>query len=487
MMPMNPVRHILNKILEDIIPTKQELLKIENIVKQLKDLLNSRAKVLNIEYTNIEAQGSTGIKNTQLKGDFDIDLFIGLDYELYKHNYKGLSKNKKKKQLKSLFLKLCNSWLIKSLQNEHFSEPRLLYAEHPYVTTYYLMDNDKIKVDIVLYFDLSIEYIDKNGPITAVDRSPWHGRFIRDNLSFSQKNDVRLLKQFFKAAHCYGDKSAVGRVGFIGYSAELLIYYFGDIITVFEHFHELEKTFLDYYHRSNKELNDIKHFQNDYLIIIDPIDKNRNVASAISKSAYKYCKYLILKFLKAPETNYFELSPIPEANLNEFDEDKIKHFYILELLNKNPDKHYTVNRDKLYSLADSIKATGEKEYNHTERFGNIEFELYFNETTNEYDLSFFVEHPNISQIYLRQGPPFNEKYHMKKFKEKNPNFIARNDYLWVETKRDYIDFLKFLSEYVNENLPENFQIINISTVKGIKTSLAKKTLHILNKMVLPFI
>ena len=133
---------------------------------------------------------------------------------------------------------LCNNWIIKSLSLEEFHNPRLLYAEHPYVTVDYITVNVKLKIDIVLYFDLNSEYIKKNGPITAVDRSPWHGRFIREQLSLEQKNDIRLLKQFFKACYSYGDKSAVGKVGFIGYSAELLIYFFGTLQNLFKNFKE---------------------------------------------------------------------------------------------------------------------------------------------------------------------------------------------------------------------------------------------------------
>ena len=484
---MTSIEKIFSNVLVDIVPTKKEIEKTERIISKIKNLLASKATELNIEYTKIEAQGSTGIKNTQLKGDFDIDLFIGLDYEKYNQNYKGLSKNKLKKELKKLFLKYCNTWIIKSLQKESFSEPKLLYAEHPYVTVYYLMDHNKIKVDIVLYFDLTLEYIDRHGPITAVDRSPWHGRFIRDNLSNLQKNDVRLLKQFFKAAHCYGDKSAVGKVGFIGYSAELLIYYFGDLLTLFKGFHELETTPLDYHNRSEKELNEITHFQNDYLIITDPIDNNRNVASAISERAYKYCNYLICKFLEKASESYFEISAIQKADLTKFDEEKISHYFVVELFNEDNDVHYTVNRDKLYSLADSIKATGEREYSHDKRFGSIEFELYFDDSLNEYDIVFYVEQPKISDTYLRQGPPLSEKFHIKKFKVKNPNFIIKDGHLWTEAKRDYSNFNSFLSSYVHENMPENFKITNISNASLLKTSLAKKALYILDNMVLPFI
>ena len=141
-----------------------------------------------------------------------------------------------KKTSKKDFLDLCNNWIIPSLSLKEFNNPRLLYAEHPYVTIDFYQEEFKIKIDIVLYFELDLEFIKEKGPITAVDRSPWHGRFVRENLSDDQKNDVRLLKQFFKANHSYGDKSSVGKVGFIGYSAELLIYYFGNILNLFENF-----------------------------------------------------------------------------------------------------------------------------------------------------------------------------------------------------------------------------------------------------------
>jgi len=484
---MNNLDKIFNSVLAKIIPSEDEIKFINGIILKLKKLLGASAEKFKVKYTKIEAQGSTGIKQTQLKGDYDIDLFIGLDYGQYKPKYEGLSKNKLKKESKKNFLELCTNWIIKSLKTEEFFNPRLLYAEHPYVTVDFLTNNTKIKIDIVLFFDLDLDYIKANGPITAVDRSPWHGRFVRDELTIPQKNDVRLLKQFFKAAHCYGDKSALGKVGFIGYSAELLIYYLGDLSSLFRQFHELETKPLDYYNRSETELMEIIHFQNDHLIITDPIDKNRNVASAISRRAYKYCKHLVSKFLEKPSESFFEQTEIKEADLTEFKEKKIHHFYVAEFFNQDKDIHYTINRDKLYSLADSIKAMGEWEYSHNERFGSIQFELYFDDILNEYDLAFYVENPEISESFLRQGPPLTEKFHVRKFKEKNPNFIVKDDFLWVETRRDFKDFLGFLCDYINLNIPENFQIRNISDITAIKTKLAKQTLYILDNMVLPFI
>jgi tRNA nucleotidyltransferase (CCA-adding enzyme) len=397
-----------------------------------------------------------------------------------------LSKNKLKSKSKKDFLELCKGWIIKSLSSKEFQNPRLLYAEHPYVTVDYFTDDLKIEVDIVLYFNLALEYIKNTGPITAVDRSPWHGRFIKDNLSTKQKNEVRLLKQFFKASHCYGDKSVVGKMGFFGYSAELLIFYYNSLLNLFNDFESLKNKPLDYYHRSIEELKKIPHFQNDFLVIVDPIDKNRNVASAISDRAYKYCNYRIQALLEKPSKELFKIKPIPEEDLSIEKNPILSNIYIIELKDKDPKTHYTINRDKLYSLGQGIKLHGEREFSHIERFGRIEFEIYFDDKLNEYNIAIYSEKKNISKTYLRKGPPLTSKSHVEKFKQKNPNFIEKNNFLWTETKREHSQFLSFLKEFVKGKIPENLDIINLSKALKAKSKTAKKAIYVLNNYILPF-
>ncbi len=69
---------------------------------------------------------------------------------------------------------------------------------------------------------------------------PHHSRFIRDHLTEDQRHDVCLFKQFVKSQHSYGNKSAVGRGGFIGYAAEILICQYDSLLNLFDHFHELQ-------------------------------------------------------------------------------------------------------------------------------------------------------------------------------------------------------------------------------------------------------
>ncbi|MBD3216007.1 MAG: hypothetical protein GF311_25570 [Candidatus Lokiarchaeota archaeon] len=482
---MTTIDDIFEEILEQIKPTNEEIDLIDKIVQKLSNLIRRKAEELNIDYIDIEPQGSTGIKQTQLRNDFDIDLFIGLDYAAFKKKYDNLDKRKLKKKIKEKFLWYCNNWIIESLGSSEFKNPKLLYAEHPYVQVKYKKNGITIQIDIVLYFDLDREYIRENGPITAVDRSPWHGKFVQKELNAVQKDEVRLLKQFFKACHSYGDKSALGRVGFIGYSAELLIYHFGDLLGVFKNFNTLEYNPLDYYGRSKEELSEIDHFQNDFFIIIDPIDKFRNVASAISEKAYRYCKSQVREFLSKPSNKFFQIEEIPlfkhtdSPNLTE-------KLFIVESKDINSDIHYTETRDKLYSLGDFIATHGEKEYSHEKRFGNIFFEVFFKVPKKEYNLALYCENPHINPTYERRGPPLKAEKHMRKFKQKNPNYFVKNGYLWTETKRDYHRFNEFLSDTIQKRIPDNLDIVNISNSKYAKTNSGRKALYVLKNMILPY-
>lgn len=483
---MSNVEQIYKNVLKDIVPTINEISTINHVVDKLKILLEKRAREQDIRYTVMEPQGSTGIKQTQLRDDFDIDFFIGLNFNEFKPKYEGLSKNQRKKESKKDFLFLCNEWIIKALSMEEFKNPSLLYAEHPYVKIDYISDKTEIKIDLVLYFDLPLDYIEKHGPVTSVDRSPWHGRFVRDNLTDIQKNDVRLLKQFFKSCHCYGDKSAVGKAGFIGYSAELLIYHYENLQNLFNNFKNLPRNPLDYYNRPIKEIRKKPHMRDDALIIIDPIDQNRNVAAAISERSYRYCNYKIQEFLKNPKEDLFNIADIPEYIEPKNGDTLRNNFFIIELKNLNQEIHYTINRDKLYSLGDSIKSNGEIEPSHAMRFEKIEFEVYFEDDSEEYNLAIYCSNPKISKSYLRKGPPIKDKSHMDKFILKNPNYIEKKGYLWIETKREFTEFIDFLKNYTTLKLPDNFEIRNISKSVNATTISSKKAIYVLRTMVLPF-
>jgi tRNA nucleotidyltransferase (CCA-adding enzyme) len=140
----------------------------------------------------------------------------------------------------------------------------------------------------------------------------------------------------------------------------------------------------------------------------------------------------------------------------------------------------------LYSLGDGIKANGEKEFSHVDKFGKIEFEVYFEHDLEEYNIAFYCESPEIDKSYLRRGPPSKDTVHSKKFKKKNPNFFEKEGYFCVETIREHNLFLEYLKDFVSNKIPDNLKIVNLANSKETLTISGRKCLYVLIHMVLPF-
>jgi len=263
---------IFSNLIKEIKPDNSENTKIKNISNEtitfIKNYNETHEKYL---ITDISPQGSTGLKQTHLKGNSDIDIFIFLDPNLYinhfleclkgssilekfkdkninnkdnhninqnthikviKNNDKFLLYRKNKIGIEKLFKNLCVNWIIPSLKIHNYRNITLSYAEHPYVSAEF----KGFDIDIIFAFLLDEDYIKEFGPITAVDRTYYHTMFVKKYLDDKQKDYVRILKLFFKSNYSYGDKASTGRGGFIGYSLEILIYYFKDIYNLINNF-----------------------------------------------------------------------------------------------------------------------------------------------------------------------------------------------------------------------------------------------------------
>ena len=492
MKPPIEVLSIFDQILKRITPDKSEIDHIEKVTAFIIKFIKKSTIPSEISIRFIEPQGSTGLKQTALKNTADIDLFIGIDPEII-INHHFSSKKEKKEFIHSKFKDLTTSWLIPCFKDQGLKNVRMSYAEHPYVSADFM----GIELDIVICFDVSSDYLQKNGPITSVDRTPHHTRFIRDNINEKQKDDIRLLKHFFKCYNCYGDKSALGRSGFIGYSAELLILYYDSIWNLFLNFEEL--SFKIIYHQKifnaiknpyeNKSYLAIKSkiFPNDYLIILDPTDINRNVGSSISKRAFEYINYQIKNFCEKPSIDYFEHHELPSINqLNLSDEQLSCYFYAQ--FQEIQEDHYTKYRDKLYSLMEQIIKKASKENTLEPRFMNVIGELVFNTDTGQYILAFFTESPNISSNFKREGPKKKSKPHYKKFKEKHPNAFEENDQIFLILKRPFTQFKDFLDNNIDEKSINGLDLIKIgSAIDPEYPSFAAKGMGNLHKNVIPFI
>lgn len=234
-------------ILEDIKPTAEEKNHIDEVSSKLMEFLQRQCDENGID-AKVALVGSVA-KNTALKGKSDIDIFIAfpLDTDKSVLKDKGLE----------LAHKCCDEFDSKA---EHH------FASHPYVTTHV----EGCEVDIVPCYAIE----NGNQLKSAVDRTILHTRYVKEELTESQQDEVLLLKRFMAMTGTYGSEFKVG--GFAGYLCELLIIHYGNF----------ENTLKAAVNWKFGQIIDLKeygtaHKFNDPLIVIDPTDENRNVAAAL--------------------------------------------------------------------------------------------------------------------------------------------------------------------------------------------------------------
>ncbi|MCX8179360.1 MAG: CCA tRNA nucleotidyltransferase [Candidatus Aenigmarchaeota archaeon] len=268
---------LLKKVIKKITPNFREEKKIKTLSSKLLCLANSIAS----------AHGGHAIlagsltRDTWLPNKNEIDIFI------------LFPKNLTIKQLEELGLELGKK-TIEAMKGKW----RIEYAQHPYIRG----EIEGITVDIVPCYKL--EKGEKI--ISAVDRTQFHVQYLEGKLPKKASKEVRLLKQFLKANDLYGADAKTN--GFSGYLCELLIIYYKSFVNLLKSVTKWRvKEIIDIENQWKKE--DYHHlkkkFKDEVLIVIDPVDKERNVAAALS--AYNFFKFkkLAEEFLKEPKEEFF--------------------------------------------------------------------------------------------------------------------------------------------------------------------------------------
>ncbi len=269
----NKYKSIFKEVLKEIKPSEKEN---DFYIDQANEIVERLEKVLPKD-TEVRVVGSLA-RGTNLKGNSDVDIFILFDKKLGKEKAveKGIESIKK---------------IIKKEEKYEMK-----YAEHPYIRLYL---NSGLRADIVPA--LKIDSIEELA--TAVDRTPLHNKFLLEHFNEKQKDEVRLLKQFLKAHGIYG--SEIKTRGFSGYLSELLIYFFGDFLSVLEYFSKAKlPILLDPKNKLFLDNSFSRKFESEF-VVIDPIDPDRNVAASVSIESLARFAIFSRLFLKDPKVTDF--------------------------------------------------------------------------------------------------------------------------------------------------------------------------------------
>ena len=274
-------KSIFNRILPEIRPTEEE---IEELNAYSNDLMGRLKRIVPKDVEIILA-GSVA-RGTQIRGNSDIDIFL------------LFPKTTEERLMEKKALLLARK-VVKKGNGETFV---INYAEHPYQKL--ISKKLDISADIVPAFKIN----DAADMGTAVDRTQLHNVFVKNHLNEKQKDEVRLLKYFLRANSIYGAESRIE--GFSGYLCELLICHYGSFLELIKSFSELELPLvLDIL--KSKQINnreeiskDVNFFKSEF-IVIDPTDKERNVAASVSRESISRLVIASRRLLDKPSVNNF--------------------------------------------------------------------------------------------------------------------------------------------------------------------------------------
>ncbi len=267
------IRAVCEEALRRATPDKRERRETLEFSKRLVEALRDELLKDGLD-GKVQIEGSIA-KDTWLSGEKDIDIFILLPEEYGRE----------------AFIRVLEA--AKRVSGGNYLEA---YAEHPYLEAYI----DGFTLNFVPCFRVK----DASKAKSSVDRTPFHTVYVKNRLNERAKNEIRLLKAFMHGIGVYGAEIKVG--GFSGYLCELLTLHYGSFLSVLEaasKWRRGEVIDIEGHYENPEEAGAI--FQNEPLIVVDPVDKGRNVASAVRVERLSEFIMASRLFLKKPDIRFF--------------------------------------------------------------------------------------------------------------------------------------------------------------------------------------
>jgi len=260
---------VVERVRERVTPTPDERETLERVVADLTGRAEAAVAELPVD-ADILLVGSTA-RNTWLAGDRDVDLFVSFPPDI------------DREQLEEYGLQVGHAVLPEGHEE---------YAEHPYVVG----SCEGFAVDCVPCYDVA----DATDIQSAVDRTPFHTRYLDERLDETLASDVRVTKQFLSAIGCYG--SDLRTRGFSGFLTELLVLAHGG-------FREFVEAAADWH--PPVAFDPADHQQESFedpLVVVDPTDPERNVAAVCSAENVARLQHHARMLLADPDESHFEIT-----------------------------------------------------------------------------------------------------------------------------------------------------------------------------------
>ena len=445
---------VLEVVLNKVVPKDSEREKIEKIAEEYREKVR-RAATKYLESFEVILGGSVA-KDTWLSGEADVDIFILMPPSI------------SRRELEEIGLKIAEEALSGLDVIKRF-------AEHPYLEA----EVFGIKISVVPAY--------KTFPgqwLSAVDRTPFHVEYVKKKLDMNKKQEVRLLKKFTKGIGVYGAEITIK--GFSGYLCELLIIAYGSFTNLITQaankWHPPVVLDIENHYGGNvKEI--IKKFPHSAMIVIDPVDKLRNVAAAVSHRSLVTFISACRCFLKHPSINFF----YPKPRKISLERDLKRHGSIIAIVFSHEPQIEDILYPQLERLARSI-TNKLIEYG----FSPIRWSA-FSDYKKLSTIFIELESETIPPVHVHMGPQFVTGTHELSFIRKN---LQLNYFLWIDEdgrwksirKRKFVKVTDALKEILKleEIIPRSLRKILIEKPKVIGIDEIKRQ-EKLRKLLIDFI
>ena len=368
--------------------------------------------------------GGSAAKSTLLKGDFDVDLFVRFSQ---KYRDKSIS-----------------DLLAKALSE--FKPARLNGSRD-----YFQFQHDSISYEVVPVLKIR----SWKEAVNVTDASPLHVEWVASKTRKNPKliDEIILAKVFLKANRLYGAESYIS--GFSGHVVDILIINYGSFLKFLKAAAgwapsivvDVEK----HYKGRRPDLNQSKLGP---LILIDPVQPERNAAAAVSLDTFNRTIEAAKRFLKNPDSASFEKELMTPLKLKELA--RGNRLIILELsLGK---AKLDVNGAKIVKALEFLSA----------KLTENDFKLLSKgwewDKGTKAMLWLILDRAALDKKRIHPGPPINMADHAAAFRKLYKKTYVKDGKLYAEVRREYTQPEKLVESLLKAPyLTEKFSRINLKT------------------------
>jgi tRNA nucleotidyltransferase (CCA-adding enzyme) len=271
-MPQSP-EIVLQQVAKRTVPSDQEREKMAGLLQVIRSEVEDVLSSSGIQ-AKVSPQGSFA-RDTWLSGEADLDIFARFSPTIDRKEWEER---------------------VLPTVRKRFSRYRVIerYAEHPFLE----FRVNGVRVNIVPSYDVK-----KGEWKSATDRTPYHTEFMQTHLTPELRREARLLKKFAKGIGVYGAEIRIG--GFSGMLIDTLVLYYQSFMETLRRASSWTKGALLEIGKPEGIISSKEKDPNVDLVVIDPVDPNRNLAAAVRPDKLWNFVAAGRQFLRNPGLWYF--------------------------------------------------------------------------------------------------------------------------------------------------------------------------------------